>query len=76
MYNKRIMTTITIPKKLIKEKELIIIPRKTYEELIGLQKAMKKKVYEEQDTNSAIKIYKKEKKEGKLKIIKSLADLG
>ena len=31
------MTTITIPKTLIKEKELVIIPRKEYEKLLAGQ---------------------------------------
>lgn len=69
------MATITIPEKLIKEKELVIIPRRTYEEFVNLQKEAKKRADEELDTDTAIKIYKKEKKKGKLKVIKSLADL-
>lgn len=69
------MATITIPEKLIKERELVIIPRRTYEEFITLQKTAKKRTDEERDTDTAVKIYKKEKKEGKLKAIKSLADL-
>lgn len=60
------MATITILEKLIKERDLIIIPRRTYEEFINLQKAAKKRADEERNTDAAIKIYKKEKKEGKL----------
>ena len=69
------MNTIIIPKELIKERELIIIPRKKYEEFVNLQKIIKKWFIEEADIDQAIKIYKKEKREGKLKTIKSLADL-
>lgn len=32
------MTSITIPKELIKEKELVLIPRKEYEALLKLKK--------------------------------------
>ncbi|PJB17188.1 hypothetical protein CO116_01295 [Candidatus Falkowbacteria bacterium CG_4_9_14_3_um_filter_38_19] len=69
------MTTITIPKKLIKNGDLVIIPRKKYEEFLDLEKIMKKKLLEEIDTDLAVKIYRKEKNQGKLRIIKSLADL-
>ena len=69
------MTTITIPKKLIKEKELIVIPRKKYEEFVNLEKFLKNRMAEEKDTDEAIAIYKKEKAQNKLKVLKSLADL-
>ncbi len=69
------MTTITIPKKLIKEKELVLIPRKKYEELLNLEKIIEKRLVEEVDTDLAIQMYKKEKQRSKLKMIKSLADL-
>ena len=69
------MTTITISEKLIKEKELIVIPRKKYEEFVNLERLLKNKLDEEKDIDSAIAIYKKEKAQNKLKILKSLADL-
>jgi len=69
------MTTITIPKNLIREKELIVIPRKKYEEFIGLEKLLKNKIAEEKDIDKAIAIYIKEKSQNKLKTLKSLADL-
>ncbi|MBI3305424.1 hypothetical protein HYZ80_03840 [Candidatus Parcubacteria bacterium] len=69
-------TTITIPKELMRRKEnLILIPRKKYEELLDLEQIVKKRLREEADTDLAVRIYKKEKRQGKLKIIKSLADL-
>lgn len=68
-----IMTTITIPKNLMKEKDLMIIPRKQYELFLNISKQFEKRLSEEQDTNQAILVYKNEKKEGKLKVLKSLA---
>lgn len=68
------MATITIPKNLIKE-DLVIIPRRRYEEFLNLEEIIKKRLKEEADTDSAIKVYEKERRQGKLKIIKSLADL-
>ncbi len=69
------MTTITIPQSLIKEKELVIIPQRKYEEFLHMQKRMKNILAEEADTDLAISAYHKEKRQGKLKTIKSLADL-
>jgi len=69
------MAILTIPKELIKEKELILVPRKKYEEFLKMEKFAKKRIAEERDTDLAIEIYKKEKKQRKLKVIKSLADL-
>ncbi len=69
------MTTITIPEKLIKEKKLIVIPRKKYEEFVNLEKLLKNRLAEERDTDEAIAIYKKEKAQNKLKPLKSLVDL-
>jgi len=69
------MSTITIPQELIREKELIAIPRKKYEEFLNLQKIIKNRLAEIADTELALKIYKEEKKLGKLRIIKSLSEL-
>ena len=69
------MTTITISKKLIREKELIVIPRKKYEEFVNLEKLLKNRIAEEKDIDKAIAIYIKEKSQNKLKTLKSLADL-
>ena len=68
------MATITIPKKLIKD-DLVIIPRRRYTEFLNLEKILKKRLAEETDTDLAIQIYKKEKRQGKLRTIRSLADL-
>lgn len=58
------MTIITIPKELIKKGELIIIPRKKYEEFLDLEKIIKivKPIKSELQ---AIKRGKKEIKKGK-----------
>lgn len=69
------MATITIPKNLIKNDDLVIIPRQKYEEFLDLKKMIEKRLAEESDTDLAIQIYKKEKQQKKLKAIKSLADL-
>jgi len=44
VYNK-IMITITIPKELAKQKELVVVPRKEYEEFTAWKKAVKVKVF-------------------------------
>ncbi len=69
------MTPITIPKKYIKEDDLVILPRKKYEALLAFEKKIKQLRGEETDTDEAINIYKKEKQQGKLKVISSLSDL-
>ncbi|MDP3792144.1 MAG: hypothetical protein Q8Q89_00205 [bacterium] len=35
------MSVITIPKQLMREKELVLIPKKEHEELLGLKKVIK-----------------------------------
>jgi hypothetical protein len=69
------MATITIPKNLISNDDLVIIPRKQYESFLNICKKWGKSISEEKDTNEAISIYKKERKQGKLKILKSLVSL-
>lgn len=53
------MNTITIPNALIKEKELVVIPRKQYEEFLRLA-GKKKRIYTQFDKNldETIKEYK------------------
>ncbi|MDI6767158.1 MAG: hypothetical protein QME52_10085 [Bacteroidota bacterium] len=69
------MIPITISKKYIKNDDLVIIPRKKYEEFLTIEKILKQRRKEETDTEEAIAIYKKEKQQGKLKVISSLSDL-
>jgi len=63
---------ITIPKKLVQKDDLVILPRKDYEEFLRLRL---RKEWEEKDTDEAIRIFNEERKKKKLKILKSLADL-
>lgn len=60
------MATITIPEKLVKEKELIVIPRRKYEEFVNMEKILKNRLAEEKDTDEAIRIFEKERRENKL----------
>ena len=69
------MTTITIPKNFISNDDLIIIPRKQYEFFLDIGKKWNQRLFEIQDTDEAINVYKKEKKQGKLKVLKSLSSL-
>lgn len=70
------MPTIDIPKSLLKEKKLVLLPQKDYQRFLNLEKIVKGRLAEITDTDLAIKIYKREKRQGKLKAIKSLAELG
>ena len=63
---------IIIPKEIVKKGELVLIPKKDYEEFLKLQK---QRNWEEKDTDEAIGIFKEEKKRKKLTKIKSLAEL-
>lgn len=69
------MTTITIPKNFISNDDLIIMPRKQYEFFLDIGKKWNQRLLEIQDTDQAINVYKKEKKQGKLKVLKSLVSL-
>ena len=76
VYFRLVMNTITIPRNLIPSNDdLVIIPRKQYETFLGFSKQLQKKSLEEKDTDEAIKVYKTEQKQGKLKILKSLSNL-
>jgi len=68
------MATITIPKKLIKEDDLVVISRKEYERLAGGRKSKKKEVTEK-DVLKWSREAKQLKKAGKLHILKSLKEL-
>lgn len=65
------MTTITVSPKLIKEKELVIIPRKEYE---GLLRAAKKRPYTQldRDLEEAMAEYKAGKCIGPFSSVKEL----
>ena len=65
----------TIPRQLIGKSDLVVLRKSQYDEFLRLQEQEVKRLWEEKDTDEAIKIYLKEKKTGKLKVLKSLADL-
>ena len=65
----------TIPRSIARNDDLVVIPKKKYEEFLNLRKFAEKRLAEEKEIDEAISIYKKEKKAGKLKVLKSLADL-
>lgn len=65
------MTTITIPKKITKGEELIIIPRKEYEKYLEL-KGKKGEQITEEDVLRWSREAKKLKKTGKLSVLHSL----
>ncbi len=69
------MNMLTIPKNFIVNDDLVIIPRKQYESFLYIGKQWEKRLCEEKDTDEAIAVYKKEKKQGKLKVLKSLSGL-
>jgi hypothetical protein len=65
------MTIITLPKKLTKEGNLVIIPKREYEKLLKAFRMLKN---QEIILNLA-KEAKRLKKKGKLHVLKSLKDL-
>jgi len=70
------MATITISKNLIPANDdLVIIPRKQYERFLSAGRQLEKRLSEEADIDEAIAVYKKEKKQGKLKVLKSFTSL-
>ena len=68
------MPTITIPKKLIKNNDLVIIPRKEYEEYLELKEKRKEQVTEENVLRWSEEA-KRLKKAGKLPFLRSLKEL-
>lgn len=63
------MATITIPKKLTKGEELIVIPRKEYEELLDI---LERYTQLDQDLNDAIKQVRKGEAIGPFNSVKEL----
>ena len=66
------MVTISIPQNLIKNDDLVIIPRKEYEDLLEFRK--EEKCVTETDVLRWSKEAKKLKKAGKLPVLHSLKD--
>lgn len=68
-------TTITIPKNLIKNDDLVIIPRRKYEAFLEVFKIFReKKQIIEKDVLVWSREAKKLKEEGKLPLLRSLKD--
>jgi hypothetical protein len=65
------MNTITIPKNLIKNDDLVIIPRKEYEKFLELKEKINEGITEE-DVLRWSREAKHLKKEGKLPLFKNL----
>lgn len=63
---------VTIPREMVRKGELVLIPRKEFEEFLKLKK---KREWEEKDTEEAIRVFNEEKKRKRLIKIKSLAEL-
>lgn len=55
--------------------DFVLVPRQEYKELLDLKKTFKNKMGEIRNTDTAIKVYLREKKQKKLRVLKSLADL-
>lgn len=62
----------TIPKKLAQRGELVILPLEEYKAYLVWQK---KREWEEKDTDQAIRIFKKEKAQGKLMSSNNFSDI-
>lgn len=67
--------TAKISSNIIGNRGVVIISKKEYCDFLLYKKDIQKRTEEEMDTNEAIGVYKKEKKAGKLKKLKSLTDL-
>jgi len=65
------MSVITLPKKLTKEKELVIIPKKEYEKLLKAFKILKN----QEIIFNLAKEARKLKKKGKLPLLRSLKNM-
>ncbi|PIS39351.1 MAG: hypothetical protein COT33_02415 [Candidatus Nealsonbacteria bacterium CG08_land_8_20_14_0_20_38_20] len=68
------MATITIPKRITKGEELIVIPRKEYEGYLELKEKIKEQITEE-DVLRWSREAKRLKKTGKLPLLRSLEEI-
>ncbi|NOY35875.1 MAG: hypothetical protein GXP44_03105 [bacterium] len=67
--------TFIIPKSVTGKSELVVISKGVYDEFLRWKKFAEKRMIEEGIAGEAIRTYKREKKAGKLELLKSLADL-
>lgn len=66
------MDIISIPKKMWQKGDLVIIPRVEYEEALKVKQRL---LWEEEDTDEAIRVFDREKKIGKLKKVSSFSEI-
>ena len=62
------MVTITVSQNIKEGEALVAIPKREYKRLLRLQARMN---WEEKDTDESIRVFRKEKKRGVLKIARS-----
>lgn len=66
------MDTITIPKKMSRKGDLVIVPRVEYEQMLKVSRQL---LREEKETDEAIRIFGTERKAGKLKKASSFSEI-
>ena len=66
------MVTITIPQETRKNEALIAIPKGEYQRLLRLRDRL---IWEEKDTDEAVRVFQDEKKRGALKVAKNFRDI-
>ncbi|TSC75116.1 MAG: hypothetical protein G01um101430_617 [Parcubacteria group bacterium Gr01-1014_30] len=66
------MNTITIPKKMSRKGDLVVVPRIDYEHMLKISQRL---LREEKDTDEAIRVFERERKIGKLKRSSSFYDI-
>lgn len=69
------MTTVTIPRKITRGEELIVIPRREYEKFLALAEGESREKVSEADLLRWSREARKLKKAGKLPVLRSLRDL-
>jgi hypothetical protein len=66
------MNTITIPRRIAQKGDLVVMPRADYEKVLKIKKRL---LWEEKDTDEAIRVFHKEMKGGKLKKAAHFSDI-
>lgn len=67
--------TFIIPRSVASKDDLVIIPKGIYNEFLRWKKFAEKRLAEEKNADNAIRIYKQEKKAGKLKTASSFSEI-
>lgn len=67
--------TFVIPRSVAGKDDLVVIPKGMYNEFLRWKRIAEKRLIEEKDADNAIRIYKQEKKAGKLKTASSFSDI-